>query len=148
MNGSSWMRVGLVLSVGLLVGCGGAQQLVNVKGTVTVNGEPAAGVQLVLVPTVTDGGAPASGVTNENGSFTLSTGMEKGARPGQYRVGATWPAPPEKEPTEQEKMMGLVEQGPDRLKGKYTPAKDSPITIDVVSGQEDLSVIELEAPAS
>ncbi len=76
------------------MGCGGdgRPSLVPVEGTVTVDGEPVAGVQVVFqVVEIADGSEykrPSSGVTDSQGKFKIGTyGADDGMPIGSYRVG-------------------------------------------------------------
>jgi len=122
---SSFVRIGGHLAAGavtfLLVSCGdGRSRTYPVKGQVKVNGQPAAGVEVVLVVTndqkiATANEQPAPrGTTQADGSFELSTfGAKDGAPPGDYGVSLTWPAWSEN-----------TKIPPDKLRNKFSdPAK-------------------------
>jgi hypothetical protein len=72
----------------VIVGCGNG--LAKVSGTVTLDDKPIAGGPQVY-GTVTfcreSGGAPAVGIIDESGRYTLSTGAQKGVEPGTFQVG-------------------------------------------------------------
>ncbi len=84
------VRDALLLAVcAALLGCGGGPELpktVPVKGTVkTKDGKPLANVMVEFVPD--GGGQTATGTTDENGNYTLTTpGVGEGAVPGTYKV--------------------------------------------------------------
>ena len=60
---------------------------VKTTGTVTLDGEPVAQASLMFIP---DSGRPASGNTNTNGEFQVSSfGGNDGLPAGNYRVTAT-----------------------------------------------------------
>jgi hypothetical protein len=69
-------------------GCGYRRPAqVKTTGTVTLDGEPVASAALMFIP---DSGRPASGNTNTNGDFQVSSfGGNDGLRAGSYRVTAT-----------------------------------------------------------
>lgn len=71
-----------------LVGCGSEAELdglVAVTGTVTHNGQPVEGATVTFNPTE---GRAASGITDAEGRFTLTTlTANDGAMPGSYNVG-------------------------------------------------------------
>src|SRR5262245_52825147 len=85
---------GLPLVVALLttVGCGaqpGTAPTARVSGTVTLNGNPIAGINVAFMPS---SGRPASGVTDASGHFTLSTfGTGDGAVLGSHKVALAEP---------------------------------------------------------
>ncbi len=89
MTRSMMMYGGSVLAlVGMtLVGCGGSGlPTVPVTGQVLVDGQPMEGVSVVFNP-VDAGGRAASGVTDAEGKFTLTTEVNgDGALPGSYKV--------------------------------------------------------------
>ena len=80
--------VALVLS---MVGCG--SDLAEVRGTVTVDDQPlrgGSGVRATVVfQPASGGGAPGVGLIDESGNFTLSSGADRGVRPGDYVVTVT-----------------------------------------------------------
>src|SRR5437016_1941611 len=67
-----------------------------VRGQVTVDGKPAAGATVFFYPVESDPDAIAPyGVTDANGSFTLTTYLTfDGAPAGEYVVTVRWPGPP------------------------------------------------------
>ena len=69
-------------------GCGYRRPAqVKTTGTVTLDGEPVAQASLMFIP---DSGRPASGNTNTNGAFELSSyGGNDGLPAGNYRVTVT-----------------------------------------------------------
>lgn len=108
-------------------GCGAKtlpNDLVEVDGDVTVDGEPAVGVMIELHPTGTPNGTPndaatlANGVSDNDGHFVISTfTFGDGVKPGQYRVSCTWGA---YDPIRKS-------FGDDRFGGKYADDAKSPI---------------------
>lgn len=61
--------------------------LVDVKGTVTLDGEPAENVAVWFVPETGTPGNGAFGITTADGSYSLSViGGDAGVAPGQYTV--------------------------------------------------------------
>jgi hypothetical protein len=73
----------------LLAGCGpSGPAMVKVTGTVTLDGAPVAGANVMFMPAST--GKPAQGVTDAAGKFELNTNPDKpgdGAQEGEYIVG-------------------------------------------------------------
>mgnify|MGYP000291886389 CR=1 FL=1 len=78
----------ILLFAGILValtGCGKrGPKLVDVSGTVTLDGQPLGNVIVTFVPV--EGGVSSSGVTDEAGHFRLSCSLGRGALVGQHRV--------------------------------------------------------------
>ena len=61
---------------------------VYLEGTLTLDGEPVAGVDVILNP-LDENGVPAGGITDKRGKFRVTTGlatMGSGAKPGKYDV--------------------------------------------------------------
>ncbi len=83
-------RITLFLSVlaFTFTGCGYRRPAqVKTTGTVTLDGEPVAQASLMFIP---DSGRPASGNTNKDGAFELSSyGGNDGLPAGNYRVTVT-----------------------------------------------------------
>lgn len=74
----------LVLLSALTVGCG---KTAVVKGRVTLDGHPVAGATVLFVPEDGNAGRPASGMTDDDGNFRLTTYRpDDGAVPGTYRI--------------------------------------------------------------
>jgi hypothetical protein len=71
-----------------VLGCGSSgPTLIPVNGRVTLDGKPVADAAVGLIPI--DGGPMASGVTNADGVFHLSTGNQPGAVPGEHAATVT-----------------------------------------------------------
>lgn len=123
-------------------GCAPGNPRVPVTGKITVDGMPAEGAVLFFHPE--DGNMEwlASATADANGSFSLVSNMEPGAKPGKYKVAVTWPDPKVK-PTESQKMMGMVEPGPDLLKGKFGNKESSGLTAEIASDTKELPPIAL-----
>jgi hypothetical protein len=99
-----WPLLGLLLSalLPLAAGCGQAKT-VKVAGVVTLDGKPLGGATVTFTP-VGDG-RPASGRTDTDGSFRLTTfRSDDGALPGEYKVLVV---------VEKEAEEGLVGRNPD-----------------------------------
>jgi hypothetical protein len=72
------------------VGCADRPQLVKVSGVVLLDSKPVKDVTVTFVPE--GSGPPAAGVTDEDGTFVLTTStVGDGARPGDYKVVMTVP---------------------------------------------------------
>jgi hypothetical protein len=76
----------------LFTGCG-EEQFRKVRGKLTVGGVPLAKASIVFAPI--EGGQPAYGETDEDGSFVIRTvNPGDGAAPGEYAVLVTWEEQP------------------------------------------------------
>lgn len=139
-----------VLVCGLAsAGCGSAEEpppfqeeLVPTAGTVTLDGQPLAGATLTFIPE--SGGETASGFTDAEGRFELSTlaanlsaDERKGLVPGQYRVIVSRITMPDGQPvpegtTEADAMaVGAQESLPPR----YSSAQATTLRFDTTSGE-------------
>jgi hypothetical protein len=93
-----WIQVALGLAVlGGGAGCG-RSNLVKVQGTVTLDGKPLSWATVTFNPKEGNG-RPASGLSDENGNFQLTTSSTNdGAAPGEYKVTVTKEEPGEAAP--------------------------------------------------
>lgn len=76
-----------LLSSLLLVGCGDG--LGRVSGRLMLDGQPLAGdaqTQVTVMFYPEAGGAPASGMVDEDGEYSVATGASPGIAPGKYVV--------------------------------------------------------------
>lgn len=81
-----------------------------------------------------------SGLTGDDGTFTLMTGNETGAPPGEYIVTVVWPQPPAKK-----KVIGTEMPEPvDQLQGRYADPKTSKLSVTVKSGVSQLDPITVD----
>lgn len=131
----------LTLGVGML-GCGRRDGLVDVQGTVTLDGKPLpdAIVQFTASSSAEGRSRPAVGRTNSSGRYYLeySTGVT-GTRPGNYKVTIStfWPA----SLTSEEKVIpGNPEKVPNVYNSKST------LTADVAEDGADVN-FELKSDA-
>jgi len=129
-----WAVLGLSCSNGLQ----------PVSGKVLLKGQPLKGAVVTLHPK----GPPdikaliPSGITGEDGTFTLSTGKEAGAAPGDYVATVVWLGQPPNAP----KPKG-TEPPPDpidQLQGRYSDAAKSKLPITIKTGMSQLDPIKLD----
>ncbi|MBX3423474.1 MAG: hypothetical protein KF752_18115 [Pirellulaceae bacterium] len=150
----SWLRVFKiravfcsVLGAGLVFLTGCAEPLIQVSGSVTVDGKPAEGAVLIFHPEVAEIPTVATAVTDANGKYQLVSDMNNGIRAGTYRVTATWRGPPKKtaQPT-----FGLGSDAdlPDLLKGRYASKDTSGLTAVIEKSTVELPPLELTTKAS
>lgn len=81
-----WSILGWILLLPALaaLGCGGAN---TVKGRVLLDGQPVAGATVLFMPDPDGQGRPATGTTDSDGYFYLTTyRRDDGALPGTYRI--------------------------------------------------------------
>lgn len=119
-----------------LTGCG--NNLVEVSGVVTVDGEPTPGVNLRFFPEGNSIEAlPSSTKSLEGGKFSLTTNAETGIPVGKYKLNADWPDPNFKPKKKGGLDFGDPQPPPDKLNGKYM--NDSEI-IDITGATTDLKI--------
>jgi hypothetical protein len=142
-----WVRVAFALIAAAALSCSSCSSngLSPVSGKVMVKGQPAAGARVVFIPEgATDlKTVPASGAVGEDGTFTLVTGNQPGARPGKYIVTVVWPDPAKK-PTDTQKMMGMAPDAPDLLGGRYATKEVSKLRAEVKPGENKLEPFDLK----
>ncbi len=116
-------------------GCGYRRPAqVKTTGTVTLDGEPVANAALMFIP---DSGRPASGNTNTNGEFQVSSfGGNDGLPAGNYRVTAT-------KLVLKDKFQELYDRQVERAKAEAEPGEE-PEEVDIEFGE---NAYENELPA-
>ena len=119
--------------LGLASGCGGDHGLAPVSGRVTLDGTPLADAAVLFQ--AEGGGVPATGVTDKEGNFEMSTGELKGVAIGKNSVSVV------KEISLQPK--GKVEESeivPTKLltPPKYASPQTSGLSVDVKPGMESV----------
>lgn len=123
------------------VGCGSSSGTVPLKGKVTLDGAPLVNASISFIPQGT--GRQATGTTDSNGEFAMSTIDPKdGCMPGTYKV-AIVPATPMEESTEgmsADEAMAAAAAAAAKRKGKpsgpqvpeaYTRVDKTPLTQEV-----------------
>ncbi len=142
-------RIGLVFLLILggmaLPSCSGSAGLQPVRGKVLYKNEPIKGAVVFFHPQG-NGDINAqhpSGMTGEDGSFTLMTGSKDGAPVGDYTVTVIW--------NEQIEVPKKIVMNPDdipppkdRLGGRYANQASSKLTAKVKSGENVLEPFRLE----
>jgi hypothetical protein len=143
------IRTGLLLPVILsalaLPSCSGSGSLQAVHGKVLYKDEPIKGAVVFFHPQgSTDVNAQhPSGVTGQDGTFTLMTGNKNGAPVGDYVVTVVW-----NEEVEAPKKIVMnpddVPAPKDRLGGRYANQASSKLTAKVKSGNNVLEPFKLD----
>ncbi|MCA9008588.1 MAG: carboxypeptidase regulatory-like domain-containing protein [Planctomycetaceae bacterium] len=136
------LRVSLIFFV--LAGCN-SKVMVPLKGSVTADGKPLAGANVMMFLDGNDRGQTAAAVTGEDGVFSISTGVDMGITPGTYTVTITWPDPAIK-PTPEQMMTGNRPDAPDLLDGKYASRANSTIKAEVTPDTLVLEPFEVIVP--
>lgn len=125
---TSRMRFALVftLVLPLFAGCGNGMGIVPVEGTITLDGQPLAGAEVIFRPA---DGRPSLGVTDANGKYTLQYDSDmKGALTGKHKVSIS---------TSGEAAQSGSEDGPSGAKVERVPLqynKQTTLEVDVTSG--------------
>lgn len=133
---SRWATTGLLYISVTLVGCGGSDGRLGLKGTVTLDGQPLTEGAIVFIPEPGTQG-PAAGGKIVDGQFTVAAA--KGTMTGAFRVKITALRKTGKkvfDPTAQMQGSGARDELVDELK-QYIPARynsKSELTADVVDG--------------
>ena len=124
----TWSCLLLALFLGFS-GCGGGKpsgpKTYAAQGTVTLNGKPLPEVTVTAYPTQ---GPIATGRTDANGVFTLSTAGSLGATEGIHSVAVTWQS------SQPVAMPGVGDGGkevPNPVPSKFRDPKTSDVKIEV-----------------
>lgn len=133
-----------MLMVLLITGCGGADvDLVDVNGTVTLNGEPLVGAGVIFQPV--GGGRSSFGRTDEYGRFDLLYVEGKsGALPGEHRVLVSTRVEPDSDSSDSARQAGRPETVPKKfnaettLRAELKPGSDADLKFNL-SSNEDLA---------
>jgi len=140
---------GILLAASLLTAAACSSsggKLYPVTGKVLANGKPAAGAFVTFHPEGASGKDPvtSTGVTEDDGTFTLTTGSEKGAKEGKYVVTVMWTGPPKKqaEKTNTTTVGGI--DAPDAFDGKYLSRDKSTLKAEVKPGDNKLEPFDLK----
>lgn len=117
----------------LAAGCESKHPEYMVTGQVQINGQPAGGVYVVFTPT----GDPELKVSSatrsrDDGSFAWHLTL-----PGEHAVTAFWP---EVHVSEDE-----TTEGKDRLRGKFRDPRQPVLKVEIVEGENQLPLLELNS---
>ena len=114
----------------LVAGCGRSGAVVPVQGRVLLDGKPVAGAAVLFEPT--SGGVPATGTTDSEGKFSLTTtGQGPGAAVGAHNVSVskqTFAQPGRK--VEEGEIVAMKSETP----VKYASPATSGLTVEVTKG--------------
>jgi len=134
------LAVLLVILPGL--SCSGGMQ--PVSGKILHKGQPIKGAVVTLHPKGNNDikVQRPSGLTGDDGTFSLITGKDTGAPPGEYVVTVVWPQMPG---AGGKKAFGTDMPEPvDQLQGRYADPKTSKLSVTVKSGVSQLDPITVD----
>lgn len=147
----------ILFALTLLTGCGGLK-LVEVEGTLTLDGEPLAFKSIAFVPEPGTPGNGAAGYSNKEGKYSLLaiiSGVTRdmdGVPPGRYKVIVSEPMIPisekdfeaiklEKEGDEPAPAIGFpTAPAKQEVPGLYTSSDTTPLTLEVPENGGTLDV--------
>jgi hypothetical protein len=123
-------------------GCGGPAE---VKGHVTLDGKPVSGATVLFVPEPGSSARPASGLTDGEGNFRLTTYRPNdGAVPGTYKIVVTKsegvPSPPDPDHASKKRALDYER----RIAGRDRPKRIIP----AIYGDAETTTLRCTVPAS
>lgn len=133
------------------MGCGaddyGRLEPHPVSGQVVINGEPAEGCTVVLVPSDEElkNEVLPGGTTDAEGRFEITTHETgDGAPAGNYGVTIRWEATKWRGMEEELRIDPVQPVGPDRLQGRYSSPEKSGLTAVIKKGENRLEPFRLD----
>ena len=117
----------------MLVGCNRGSQESQVSGSVTLDGSRIGPGMVVFAPV--EGGKPATGSIESNGSFTLNTSREPGLAAGRYKVAVSI-----RELPENVKRSDQIPPGKLLIPEKYEQSTTSGLEYEVEPGQNSIDI--------
>ncbi|MFO0881322.1 MAG: hypothetical protein U0840_28820 [Gemmataceae bacterium] len=144
------IAVGFTFLLG--VGCSGGGTLNPVKGKVLRNGQPLPGALVTFHPKAALNDIKAersTGLTKDDGTFTVETGPKTGAPTGEYVVTIICiqsAAPPKAGSKDKPQITfgSARDDSTDILRGMYANVNNSQITVTVKSGPNELEPFNLK----
>jgi hypothetical protein len=132
----------------VIAGCGGGPSFdfAPVSGTVTMDGEPLSGAQVMFVPQAESGqeAGPASmGTTDASGNFTLTSGDTDGAVVGNHQVMITTVSDEGGDAGEGESDNIYAEQAKEKVPARYN--SQTTLTFDVPADGSTAANFELSS---
>jgi hypothetical protein len=118
-------------------GCGSKKSVYPVQGKIVdAEGKPVSGATVIFCPAenVYDNANKPAGLSDQHGNFTLTTyAQNDGAPAGEYVVAVEWRTGP-KNPDKPRQAP------PDRLGGKFSDPKKSPLRATIIKGKKDVEI--------
>jgi hypothetical protein len=141
-RGGRWLILAAALAC---VSCsGGGATLYPVKGKVLYKNQPLAGAQVTFHPKGADlKTVNPTGLTKEDGTFTVMTGPSEGAPAGEYTV--TLICSEQVAPQGNKKVISTeMPETKDRLGGAYANRNTSTIKVEIKPGPNELQPFDLK----
>lgn len=139
----AWVRGLFIVAITITAGCGDkGPKMAPVKGTVTIDGKPAAGAKVAFYPT--NNSRPSGGVADASGNFELFTKTKgDGALVGDHAVTVTLlkPPPASKKPPPDYAIEGppvKINKSDWIVPEKYSVKETSGLTAQVKAGTNDI----------
>ena len=117
----------------MLVGCNRSSQESQVSGSVTLDGSRIGPGMVVFAPV--EGGKPATGSIESNGSYTLNTSREPGLAAGKYKVAVSI-----RELPENVKRSDQIPPGKLLIPEKYEQSTTSGLEYEVEPGRNTIDI--------
>jgi hypothetical protein len=139
-----WRWLVLLPALGCVSCSGGGGDLIPTQGTVLYKNEPLKGAVVTFHPKGVDEvtARRPTGLTKEDGTFTLTTGQSEGAPPGQYVVTVTCH---ERPAAKDGPVFNTAAPEPqDRLRGAYSDRASSRIEVEIKKGMNRLEPFNLQ----
>jgi hypothetical protein len=126
------------------VSCSGGGGFVPTQGTVIYKDAPLKGAVVTFHPKGVDDvtALRPTGLTKDDGTFSLTTGKAEGAPPGQYVVTITCPELPAQK--DGPVINTAAPEPQDRLRGAYSDRASSKIEIEIKKGVNRLDPFKLQ----
>jgi hypothetical protein len=140
---STWWRFIVLLPAVCCMSCSRSEPLYPVQGKLLHNNQPVAGALLTFHPKDANINTIfPTGVTEEDGTFTVETGPNEGAPAGEYVV--TVIAPHEVKSADKKTFsMGRKQESADSFKGAYAQESSSKLRIEIKKGNNELGPLNL-----
>ena len=131
----------LLLLAAAILGCGGGSKTSSVTGRVTYKGKPVPKANVSFTP-VEGATRAATGLTDDNGNFTLGTfSTSDGALPGKYRIAISAYGPDRApKPGEGSGMPGEKVPGDPIIPPKFFAPDSSGLTHEVKRGSNHVDL--------
>jgi hypothetical protein len=117
----------------MLVGCNRSSQESQVSGSVTLDGSRIGPGMIVFAPL--EGGKPATGSIDKNGSYTLNTSREPGLAAGKYKVAVSI-----RELPENVKRSDQIPPGKLLIPERYEQSTTSGLEYEVEPGRNTIDI--------